>query len=95
MSLRDALARTRYRELRQGLEESDLLPHLQADPLLVDAWLAYSEDKRADGGWYILRNGIVGRAHRPEESVQFHSLEEAVAAYVIRELDFWANVSTG
>jgi hypothetical protein len=93
LSLRDALTRTRYRELRQEFQESDLLRHLQADASLVDEWLAYSEDKRTEGGWFLLRTALVGQIRRPAESIQFSSLENAVAAYVIRELDFWASIA--
>jgi len=93
LPVRDALARTRYRELRTSFQESDLLPHIEAHPAFVEEWLGYSEDKRSVGGWYILRNGTVGQVHPPATSVTFGSLQQAVAAYVVRELDFWANVA--
>jgi hypothetical protein len=95
ISLREALNRARYRECRTGLQEADLLRVIEAEPELVDQWLAYSEDKRTEGGWYVLRSGEVGKVTKPSSRIQFGTIEQAVAAYVIRELDFWAGVGNG
>lgn len=95
LSLKDALSRTCYRELRPQFEESDLLVHLRDHPAVIEEWLLYSEDKRTDGGWYLLQDGTIGQVHRPGEELRFPSLEQAVAAYVVRELDFWANLAPG
>jgi len=95
LSLKDALSRTRYRELRPQFGESDLLVHLKEHRALIEEWLLYSEDKRTDGGWYLLQDGSIGQVHRPGEELRFPSLEHAVAAYVVRELDFWANLARG
>ncbi len=95
ISLRDALNRARYRECRASLQEADLLRVIQAEPALVDQWLAYSEDKRTEGGWYVLRSGEVAKVRKPSSRIQFATIEQAVAAYVIRELDFWAGVGNG
>jgi hypothetical protein len=89
-ALRDALIRTRYREHRSSLQEEKLLPLVTAHPTLVGEWLAYSEDKRTSRGWYLLASGEIGRVGAPESRKQFASIEEAVTAYVIRELDSWA-----
>lgn len=94
LSLRDALLRTRYSELRPSFGESDLLLYLRECPSLLDEWVLYSEDKRTDGGWYLLQDGTIGKSRPPGEKIQFPSLEQAVAAYVLRELDFWASLST-
>ena len=40
----------------------------------------------------MLRSGLVNVS---ESQIQFASIEEAIASYVIRELDFWANVTAG
>ncbi len=87
LSLREALRQTRYRELRAGFQESDLLALVKANPSVVEEWLAYSEDKRTSGGWYVLRDGQVGQVDVPAALIQFPSLEEAIAGYVVRELD--------
>jgi hypothetical protein len=93
ISLREALHRTRYRDLRAGLQEADLLCLLRTHPALGKDWIEYSEDKRTSGGWYILRNGEIGQVDQATARVRFASIEEAVAAYVLRELDFWVNVN--
>jgi len=63
---------------------------LKADLGLLEEWLAYSEDKRTTGGWYLLRSGEIGRVGDPDSRKFFECLEQAVADYVVRELDFWA-----
>jgi hypothetical protein len=93
VSLRDALSLTAYRELRPQFGESDLLPYLRDHPALIEDWLLYSYDKRTDGGWYLLQDGTIGEIGRIAQATRFPSLEQAVAAYVVRELDFWANLS--
>jgi hypothetical protein len=93
LSLRDALSQARYREIRPMLDESLLVQPLRNDPTLIEEWLLYSEDKRTDGGWYLLRDGTIGQVRRPGEETRFPSLEQAIAAYVLRELDFWANLA--
>jgi hypothetical protein len=95
LSLHEALSHTRYREVRPLLNESNLLAVLKDRPALVEDWLAYSEDKRTSGGWYVLRSGVIGQVGRPLSTITFSSIAEAVAAYVVRELDFWAGVSAG
>ena len=95
LSLREALSRTRYRELRSSFKEPDLLAVLEERPALMEEWLCYSEDKRTSGGWYVLRNGVIGQVGRPPSRVGFSSIAEAVAAYVVRELDFWAGITAG
>lgn len=90
LSLRDALSLTRYRELRPQFVESDLLEHLREHPELIEEGLLYSADKRTSGGWYLLEDGTIGQVDRPGEESPFPSIEQAVAAYVVRELDFWA-----
>ena len=92
ISLRDALAAARYRELRASFTPSDLIPAIQANPALVRDWLMYSEDKRTSGGWHLVEPGELGHA-ASEVRLRFPSIEVAVAEYVVRELDFWAGVA--
>jgi len=91
-SLRDALKATSYAEHRSGFSAADLCPLIDAHPSLMQEWLSYSEDKRTLGGWYIRRDGQIGRALQPETQRKFATLQEAVAEYVILELDFWDHV---
>ncbi len=92
LSICEALGRARYRERRPGFEAEDLLPLLEADPELSKAWFAYSEDKRTSEGWYLLRSGEIGRLDDPDSRCQFACPEDAVAEYVVRELDYWTGL---
>jgi hypothetical protein len=42
-----------YRADPGSLTVNAVSAHLDAHPDLVDAWLAYSEDKRTSSGWYV------------------------------------------
>ena len=92
VSLRDALKTTGYTEHRPIFSAADLLPIIGRDPSLVEEWMSYSENKRTDGGWYILRDGTIGRIGNPATKRQFEPIHRAVAEYVILELDFWADL---
>lgn len=93
ISLVEALARAHFKELRAAFGPRDLLPLIKANRALAEEWLAYSEDKRTSGGWYLLKPGEIGQVGAPDSRMRFDSLEEAVAEYVVRELDFWAGLS--
>ena len=86
ISLNDALVRARYKDLRAGFCASDLVPLIEAYPTLVGEWVAYSDDKRTDG-WYLSEQGEIGLVGEPESREQFDSIPEAVATFVVRELD--------
>jgi len=92
LSLREALSRTDYRNSRDSFGPADLRHLLRANGGLSEEWIAYSEDKRTNGGWYLLRSGEIGRVSDPGSRMRFESLDEAVAEYVVRELDFWAGL---
>lgn len=89
ISLRDALIQTKYAELRPNFGPKELMPLIQGNPSLTEEWIAYSEDKRTSGGWYLTQGGEIGRVGIPESRTQFGSIEEAVAEFVVRELDYW------
>lgn len=90
ISVRDALTQTDYRKLRRGFESHDLVSLVIRHPELVGEWIMYSQDKRTKGGWYLLEEREIGQVEKEESRVRFNSIEEAVAEYVVRELDFWA-----
>lgn len=92
VSLQDALRRARYHERRPSFGAADLRPLLEADPELLDTWFGYSADKRTDGGWYVLASGEIGQVVHPDSRRRFVSPEQAVAEYVVLELDFWASL---
>lgn len=95
ISLREALRVTGYAEYRTSFTAADLQPIVAAHPEIIEQWLSYSEDKRTNGGWYIRRNGQIGRVLQPETQREFGSIHEAVAEYVVLELDFWTHVRHG
>lgn len=92
ISLREALERADYRERRKWFNWTDLLPIILKNPFYVDEWLLFSEDKRTDGGWWIVDDlpGIGNLTTR--ERIVCDSMPQAVAQYVVRELDFWATL---
>jgi hypothetical protein len=58
ISLKQALSRVGYREVRRNFLVQDLVPLIQAHTELVTQWIMYSEDKRTNGGCISLRRGI-------------------------------------
>ncbi len=92
VSLKSALSRVDYLEARRQFAAEDLVPLIQACPELIQQWIMYSQDKRTHGGWYLTEAGEVGRVDRSQIRLRFSSVEEAVAEYVVRELDSWASV---
>lgn len=94
ISLRDALQRVNYFALQERFSASDLLPLIRENPSMIDEWVMYSEDKRTDGGWWIsVDPPFIKNLKSPSAKLRFDSIEEAVAEYVKRELDFWANLN--
>jgi hypothetical protein len=61
LSLREALRVAGYVDHRASFAAADLQPIIAAQPVLVEQWLSYSEDKRTTAGWYIARHGEIGR----------------------------------
>lgn len=92
LSLIEALRQVHYADRRASFGPADLSPLIIAHPELLESWFAYSEDKRTSSGWYLSRSGEIGRVSDSESHARFESLEEAVAEYVVRELDFWAGL---
>ena len=92
ISLQEALKRTNYSDLRKSFGPGDLIKIIKIHPYLVSDWLAYSEDKRTNGGWYLKKSSEIGQVGNPSSHRSFDSIEEAVAQYVVRELDFWASI---
>jgi len=93
ISLRDALHRSAYRSLRGRFNAEDLVPLVRENPAFIDRWIAYSEDKRTPGGWWLrLDPPSIGQVEDPGNTLLFRTREDAVAEYVIRELDFWSTV---
>jgi hypothetical protein len=91
-SLRDALQRAGYAQSRPFFGVADVRAVLASHPSLVDDWLLYSQDKDTPEGWYVLRDAEVGQLLKPAAQRQFASIQEAVAAFILHELDHHAGV---
>jgi phosphoribosylglycinamide formyltransferase-1 len=93
LSLKDAIQCTRYTELRPHFKELDFLPILNEKKEIIEQWIAYSEDKRTDGGFWITDKPLqIGNLKTGEIIRWPGSIETAVAHYVLRELDFWSEL---
>ena len=90
--MREALKVAGYAELRPSLTAAELRSVIADHPELIEQWMSYSEDKRTDGGWYIQRNGNIGRVLKPASALQYASIQDAIAEFVMLELDFWADI---
>lgn len=90
ISVREALTRTGYAAYRLSFGAAELSAALLKHPSLVEDWLAYCDDKRTEEGWYVLRDGEIGQVLKPATQRSYASIQEAVAQFVLRELDFWA-----
>lgn len=93
-SIAEALAHTGYAAYRSAFDAAHVRALLEAHPALLEQWLAYSEDKRTEKGWYVLRDGEIGQITRPTAQRSYASIDEAVAQFVVRELDYWAGLAT-
>jgi hypothetical protein len=92
VSLSRALSRVNYVEARKQFTSQDLVPLIQKHQEFIDQWLMYSEDKRTSGGWYVTKAGEVGQVDDRNSIMRFATIAEAVAEYVVQELDFWVAV---
>jgi hypothetical protein len=93
ISLHEALIRCDYRTLHGQIGTKDIIPLLRTNPDLIAQWFAYCEDKRTKGGYWLSKENLeVGSLELPEPIIRCGSVEEAVAEFVIRELDYWFEV---
>ena len=91
-TLQAALAKTRYRELRHCFGIADLIPMIRENTSFVQVWIHYSEDKRTSHGFWLDPTSFkVGSMEPGTHAVDHQSIEEAVANYVVQELDFWSS----
>jgi hypothetical protein len=89
ISIREALRRVAYVGIRPSFKARDLRSLLADNPGLMQDWLRYSENKRTSGGWYVLESGEVGKVSDPAFTVTYPAIQDAVAEFVVRELDYW------
>lgn len=92
-SLREALKHSDYARLRPEFDSSDLVPLLRANPDLMNDWIMYGEDKRSSCGYWVSEDTFeVGSLQAPDGTLRLKSLDEAIAEFVVRELDYWSQV---
>lgn len=82
ISLHEAIQSSNYVNIRKEIGIENLIPLIQENPSVIEEWMMYSEDKRTDGGFALLREIV-----EKEQSAIQHKL---TAKYVLKELDFWA-----
>ena len=98
LSMVQLVEQSRYRALRPQLNIALLQRFLKEHPEHLEEWDLYSEDKRTDGGSFLLRLGpiwevgdITRRAdeYYPSRSRRrfFLSHSRARASFILRELD--------
>jgi hypothetical protein len=51
ISLREALKRVKYSDIRSSIDSDDVDRLLRENIHLIDAWVMYSGDKRTSSGW--------------------------------------------
>jgi hypothetical protein len=91
--IREALQRSGYAAVRPSFAAQDVRELLALHPPLLEAWLRYSDAKETPDGWYVLRDGEIGQVSNPAAQRQFGSIEEAVAEFILRELDHHAGAA--
>ena len=71
----------------------DLLVVLRSDPLKVESWLTWSDDKRTGSGWYLreLETGEFGVGYHPNQTgrelERYSDACIACANYIKREIE--------
>ena len=78
-----------YRTDPGTLTVDEVSRHLHKHPDLIEAWLAYSEDKRTSSGWYLTRRSddIFEIGYYPEgERIVVAGHAAACAEFIVREV---------
>lgn len=89
VSVVDLVAESGYQSDPTVLTVDAVVGHLRAYPDLMDAWLAYSEDKRASSGWFIaqLSDDTFEVGYYPEgEHITVTGRALACAEFIVREI---------
>ncbi len=91
ISLRKAIDQTHYKSLREMVVPEDLVKEIRKESRYVDDWIQFCEDKRTSSGWVLVpESNEIWLFENPEKRIEFNSIEEAVANYIIAELDYWS-----
>lgn len=87
ISFAEMLVGTGYLERYDEVSMEAIVPIIKENPSYVDDWIEYSENKRANRGWYIKPEssqyevGCIEK--RGEKHLRFFSKEEDACAYFI------------
>jgi hypothetical protein len=94
-SLADLLSLTEYPRIRRELHEPLLAEWLRTRPGVSRRWVHWSEDKRTSSGYYVVQMNEGWRIGSLSSDVtwEYTNESDAVAAYILRELDHWAAVA--
>ncbi|WP_318345281.1 hypothetical protein [Flagellimonas baculiformis] len=90
ISLDTAIKKSKYNNIRPFLTAEILESFIAKNEYLINEWVMYSEDKRTVGGFYIGKNEI-GSCKNPEFKINYDSMNQTVANYILKELDYWIN----
>jgi len=88
LSAVELIRRSGVVENPQALSSAAVRSCLVEEPALVDAWEAWSQDKRTSTGWYFAPDGsryVVGFYPSQEEST-FNDPFEACSAFILHEV---------
>lgn len=94
LSIYEMLRRIGYPTQRTSLTVDTIRMVLASEPERLKEWLAYSEDKRVDAGWYLRRSdggdfevGNLCRDGSVSERRNYQDLEDACGDFILHELD--------
>lgn len=93
ISIYSLLEETGYFEIYNQINESNILEELIKHPEYIEYWLRWSENKRTDSGWYLIRNDkkkyIVGCLPEIEEypQIEYSNPQEACAVFIKKEIE--------
>lgn len=88
----DLLKSTGYFENADSIAIKALEDYLKNNNDVIKEWLAYSEDKRTSGGWYIIEKNnstIVGHLDNeigPAEEKEFNDISKACSVFIFNEI---------
>ena len=89
----DLLAHSGYFDRHAEITPDLLRAVLSRDPMLVNDWLEYSENKRTSSGWYFRRAatgfdvGFLGKDGRKVDERTYVDVIEACAAFIKKEIE--------
>jgi hypothetical protein len=91
-SICDLLKETGYFENSDSVTIDSFDKYLKNNDKIIQEWLAYSEDKRTSGGWYIIKKNnsiIVGHLDNEigsAEEKEFDDISKACAVFIFNEI---------